>query len=117
MRRIDRAAAAYAPEREERDEFDISDEEIPVVSMKTKASKTEPKTATKKPIKDAKPAKSILKKASAAESDSEGESEGDFDDDGDSESEADEEEKPAKFIVSRAVKSKLEDDDDEIAAL
>lgn len=118
MRRIDRAAAAYAPEREERDEFDISDEEIPFVSTKTKPAKSEPKITTKaKPTKDAKPAKSILKKASAAESDSEGESEGDFDDEGDSESEADEEEKPAKPIVSRAVRAKLEDDDDEIAAL
>ena len=118
MRRIDRAAAAYAPEREERDEFDISDEEIPTVSLKSKATKPEPKTVTKaRPTRDAKPAKSILKKAPAVESDSEGESEGDFDDDGDSESEADEEEKPAKPIVSRAVRAKLEDDDDEIAAL
>jgi len=119
MRRIDRAAAAYAPEREERDEFDISDEEIPFVSTKAKSSKPESKSATNaKPAKDAKPAKSILKKASAVESDSDGESEGDFDDDdGDSESEADEEEKPAKPSVSRAVKAKLEEDDDEIAAL
>jgi len=119
MRRIDRAAAAYAPEREERDEFDISDDEdIPVVSMKEKPAKSESKSAVKaKPTKDAKPAKSILKKASAVQSDSEGESEGDFDDDGDSESEADEEEKPAKPKVSRAVRAKLEDDDDEIAAL
>lgn len=119
MRRIDRAAAAYAPEREERDEFDISDEEIPFVSTKAKSSKTESKPATKaKPATDAKPAKSILKKASAVESDSEGESEGDFDDDDDgSESEAEEEEKPAKPIVSRAVRAKLEEDDDEIAAL
>lgn len=119
MRRIDRAAAAYAPEREERDEFDISDEEIPFVSAKAKSSKPESKSATKaKHVKDAKPAKSILKKASAVESDSEGGSEGDFeDDDGDGESEADEEEKPAKPSVSRAVKAKLEEDDDEIAAL
>ena len=118
MRRIDRAAAAYAPEREERDEFDISDEDIPVVSMKAKPAKTDSKPAAKaKPTKDAKPAKSILKKASAVDSDSEGDSEGDFEDDGDSESEADEDEGPAKPIVSRAVKSKLEDDDDEIAAL
>jgi nucleolar MIF4G domain-containing protein 1 len=118
MRRIDRAAAAYAPEREERDEFDISDEEIPVVSMKGKPAKPDPKPVAKtKPTKDTKPAKSILKKASAVDSDSEGESEGEFEDDDDSESEADEEEEPAKPIVSRAVKSKLEDDDDEIAAL
>jgi len=118
MRRIDRAAAAYAPEREERDEFDISDEDIPVVSMKAKPAKAGSKPAAKaKPTKDAKPAKSILKKASAVDSDSEGDSEGDFEDDGDSESEADEDEGPAKPIISRAVKSKLEDDDDEIAAL
>jgi nucleolar MIF4G domain-containing protein 1 len=119
MRRIDRAAAAYAPEREERDEFDISDEEIPVISMKGKPAKPDPKPVAKtKPTKDTKPAKSILKKASAVDSDSEGESEGEFeDDDDDSESEAGEEEEPAKPIVSRAVKSKLEDDDDEIAAL
>jgi nucleolar MIF4G domain-containing protein 1 len=118
MRRIDRAAAAYAPEREERDEFDISDEEIPVISMKGKPAKPDPKPVAKtKPTKDTKPAKSILKKASAVDSDSEGESEGEFEDDDDSESEADEEEEPAKPIVSRAVKSKLEDDDDEIAAL
>jgi nucleolar MIF4G domain-containing protein 1 len=119
MRRIDRAAAAYAPEREERDEFDISDEEIPVISMKGKPAKPDPKPVAKtKPTKETKPAKSILKKASAVDSDSEGESEGEFeDDDDDSESEAGEEEEPAKPIVSRAVKSKLEDDDDEIAAL
>lgn len=118
MRRIDRAAAAHGrEEREEVDEFDISDEEIPVVSAKAKPAKADTKPTTKaKPAKDAKPAKSILKKAPAAESDSEGGSEDDFEDEDARESE-EEEDEPAKPIVSRAVKSKLEDDDDEIAAL
>lgn len=114
MRRIDRAAAAYG--REERDEFDISDEEIPTVSTKTKPAKTDSKAEVKaKPVKGAKPAKSILKKSQAADSDSEGDSEDGFEDD--DESEIEEEEKPSKPIVSRAVRAKLEEDDDEIAAL
>lgn len=118
MRRIDRAAAAYGrEEREEVDEFDISDEEIPVVSAKAKPAKVDIKPKTKaKPAKDAKPAKSILKKAPAAESDSEGGSEDDFEDE-DASGSGEEDDEPAKPIVSRAVKSKLEDDDDEIAAL
>jgi nucleolar MIF4G domain-containing protein 1 len=119
MRRIDRAAAAYAPEpeeREERDEFDISDEDIPGISWKDKSTKADPKPKTKaKPTKDAKPAKSILKKAQAADSESEAGSEDDFE--GEEASQSEEDDKPAKPIVSRAVKSKLEDDDDEIAAL
>lgn len=118
MRRIDRAAAAYAPEQDERDEFDISDEDISFVSSKAKPTKGDTKPVAKaKPTKDAKPAKSILKKAPAADSESEGESEGSFGDDDGSESEADEDDRPAKPVVSRAVKAKLEDDDDEIAAL
>jgi nucleolar MIF4G domain-containing protein 1 len=119
MRRIDRAAAAYAPEpeeREERDEFDISDEDIPGISWKDKSTKADPKPTVKaKPTKAAKPAKSILKKAPAADSESEAGSEDDFEDEEASESEEDD--KPAKPVVSRAVKSKLQDDDDEIAAL
>jgi nucleolar MIF4G domain-containing protein 1 len=117
MRRIDRAAAAYG--REERDEFDISDEEMPSPPAKTKSKKSEPKPVAKgKPAKDAKPAKSILKKAPAAES----ESEGDMDDmsqdeDEDDDMSEEEDDQPAKPVVSRAVRSKLEDDDDEIAAL
>jgi nucleolar MIF4G domain-containing protein 1 len=115
LRPIDRAAAAYG--LEERDEFDISDEDIPVVSTKAKPSKAESKsTPIAKPAKDVKPAKSILKKkAPTANSESEGESEDKSKDEDASEREYDDE--PAKPIVSRAVKAKLEDDDDEIAAL
>jgi len=117
MRRIDRAAAAYG--REERDEFDISDEEMPSPPAKTKPKKAEPKPVAKgKPTKDAQPAKSILKKAAAAESDSEGDLEDmSEDDDEDEDMSEEEDDQPAKPVVSRAVRSKLEDDDDEIAAL
>lgn len=117
MRRIDRAAAAYG--REERDEFDESDEEMPSPPAKTKSKKAESKPVAKgKPAKDAQPTKSILKKGVAAESESEGSLEeiSEEDDDDDHMSE-DEDDQPAKPIVSRAVRSKLEDDDDEIAAL
>ena len=45
MRRIDRAAAAYG--REERDEFDFSDEEMTSPPAKTKPKKAEPKPIAK----------------------------------------------------------------------
>lgn len=119
MRGIDRAAAAFG--REERDEFDESDEELPSPPAKARPAKAENKPAAKAdPTKEAKPAKSILKKAPAAESESEDGSEEDFDegDEGDDdEASVSENDKPAKPIVSRATRSKLEDDDDEIAAL
>lgn len=74
------------------------------------------KAALSKPAKDARPAKSILKKAPAAASESEAESEEEegSEDEDFSEEENDE---PARPVVSRAVRSKLEEDDDEIAAL
>ena len=117
MRRIDRAAAAYG--REERDEFNFSDEEMTSTPAKTKPKKAETKPVAKvKPAKDVPPAKSILKKAPATDSESEGsleEMSGDDEDDDDMSEEEDDE--PARPVVSRAVRSKLEDDDDEIAAL
>ena len=114
MRRIDRAAAAYG--REERDEFDISDEEMPSPPAKSKPKKAESKPIAKgKPAKDAEPTKSILKKAPAVESESEGHSD-EMSEEHDDPSESEDDQR-AKPIVSRAVRSKLEDDDDEIAAL
>lgn len=114
-RRIDQAAAAYA-----RDEFDESDEEPPSPpAAKAKPAKDNSTTAPKnRPAKGARPAKSILKKAPEPESDSIGESNEDFEDDESSDGEDEEEEdEPSKPLVSRAVRSKLEEDDDEIAAL
>jgi nucleolar MIF4G domain-containing protein 1 len=116
MRRIDRAAAAYG--REERDEFDFSDEEMTSPPAKTKPKKAEPKPVAKgKPTKDVPPAKSILKKAPAADSESEGDLEEMSEDDDDDDMSEEKDDEPAKPVVSRAVRSKLEDDDDEIAAL
>ncbi|KAM0717766.1 hypothetical protein Q7P37_006098 [Cladosporium fusiforme] len=118
-RGIDRAAAAYA-----KDEFDESDDEQPSLPpAKARQTENKPKQDPRtKPAKDAKPAKSILKKAPASDSELDDVSEEeDASDEEEQDSSASEDEveddEPAKPIVSRAVRSKLEEDDDEIAAL
>jgi nucleolar MIF4G domain-containing protein 1 len=58
-----------------------------------------------------------MKKAPAADSESDGDLEEMSEDDDDEDMSEEEDDEPAKPVVSRAVRSKLEDDDDEIAAL